>query len=105
MRSHFEKETAEVYISRYMLSDFNVPWEVDEWFNRNIGVGPREGKSLILWGPTRVGKTQLARVLGVHWYINVDWDVNQIRGDVQYGILDDMDVKQFKYWKAFIWCQ
>ena len=104
LRAHYEKKDPK-YVSRYKFSDFVIPDEVINWISDNIGKEERDCRSLILWGPTRMGKTQLARAIGSHWYINLDWDVTQIRKDVDYGVIDDMVISQFKYWKAFLGCQ
>ena len=103
LRAHYEKKDPK-YVSRYNCSDFMIPDKVLNWIMENIGKKDRECRSLILWGPTRLGKTQLARAIGDHWYIHTDWDVTQIRNDVLYGVIDDMVISQFKYWKAFLGC-
>jgi len=104
LRAHYEHQS-EKFQSRYRLFDFNIPREIECWADSNIGKKDREGRSIILWGATRLGKTQLARCLGDHWYINADWDVNQVSGDVDYGIIDDIPVSLFRYWKQFLGCQ
>ena len=89
---HYNRKAPFVYKSRYELHDFNVPLKVMDWVDSNLGRKERDCKSLVLWGPTRVGKTQLARVFGDHWYMNVDWDVMQVRSEALYGVIDDFDV-------------
>ncbi len=104
LRYHYEKKDPK-FVSRYKAQDFIIPDEVMSWIEKNVGKIERECRSLIIWGPSRMGKTQLARVIGDHWYINTDWDVTQVRNDVDYGIIDDMVISQFKYWKSFLGCQ
>lgn len=59
---------------------------------------PRErtGKSIWMYGPTRMGKTQLARSLGLHWYMQGMWNLDQYTDEADYGVIDDFDWDQFK---------
>lgn len=55
----------------------------------------RDGKSLWLYGPSRLGKTQLARSLGRHWYMQGMWNIDQYSDEAEYGVIDDFDWEQF----------
>ena len=105
LMSHYEKKPKK-YVSVFEKGSFILPMEVECWIDEYVfGDVCLRPKSLILWGPTRLGKTQLARSIGEHWYMNWDWDVSQVREDVKYGIVDDMDIKKFPYWKPLLGCQ
>lgn len=54
-------------------------------------------RSLWLHGPSRYGKTVLARSLGIHWYMNGGWNVDNLDDDADYGVLDDLTWDQLKY--------
>lgn len=45
-----------------------------------------------LWfvGPSRMGKTALARSIGEHWYIGGTWNMDKLNDDAKYGVLDDI---------------
>lgn len=69
--------------------------------------------SLILWGPTKHGKTDLARHIGRHFHAGNDWSLDEILSigldNIDYGILDDIDwdhdlLKGSRY-KAWLGCQ
>lgn len=47
-------------------------------------------KTLILWGPTRTGKSLLARALGKHMYHSGKFNINVCTTDVDYAIFDDL---------------
>jgi len=55
-----------------------------------------------MWGVTGTGKTEFARSIDTHWYINADWDVSRMNEDAKYGVIDDITSKHFKYWKPFL---
>lgn len=54
-------------------------------------------KSLWIHGPSRLGKTVLARSLGTHWYMGGGWNVKNFDDDADYGVLDDLTWDQLKY--------
>jgi len=105
LQSHYERKV-KPYGNVYSSSSFLLPMEVQDWVDKYVGVDSlSRPKSLVLWGPTRLGKTEFARSIGAHWYINWDWDVSQVHNEVKYGVIDDMDIKKFGYWKPFLGCQ
>ncbi len=62
------------------------------------GAGPRGNrKSLWMHGPSRLGKTMLARSLGTHWYMGGGWNVDNFDDTAEYGVLDDLTWDQLKY--------
>lgn len=54
-------------------------------------------KSLWMHGPSRLGKTVLARSLGTHWYMGGGWNVKNFDDDADYGVMDDLTWDQLKY--------
>lgn len=62
------KRTVEEYVSPYPC--FNPPNECSNWVEQHLRGGRERPKSLILCGPTRLGKTEWARSLGTHMYFN-----------------------------------
>lgn len=63
-----------------------------------MGVGVRgERRSLWLWGPSRMGKTCMARSLGTHWYMNGQWNVECYDDAAQYGVLDDISWESLRF--------
>ena len=102
LKMHYEKKLPFKYVPKYDMNSFIVPVEVQNWIDKYVHGEYERPKSLILWGPTRMGKTKLARSIGEHWYMNTDWDVTQINEDVQYGVIDDIASEKFMYWKAFL---
>lgn len=89
------------------LSDFNnVPTQCLEWYLTNVvNPQPERPKSLILYGPTRLGKTEWARALGRHVYFNGMFNLDDWDNDAQYAIFDDMDWKYFINWKCWLGAQ
>ena len=62
--------------------------------------------SLILWGPTKLGKTIWARSLGNHSYFNTVINFDQYDPDCDYAIFDDIGgFKFFPSYKAWLGCQ
>lgn len=61
--------------------------------------------SLILHGPTRLGKTQWARSLGRHIYMQGMFNADNLDPDATYAIFDDIVFEEFKSWKQWLGCQ
>lgn len=75
--------------------------DVDEGFGER---GDR--KSLWLYGPSRMGKTVLARSLGLHWYMNQAWNVECYSDAASYGVLDDIEWPALqRYYKGLLGLQ
>lgn len=63
-----------------------------------VGRGERgDRKSLWIHGPSRLGKTVLARSLGTHWYMGGGWNIENFDDEAEYGVLDDLTWDQLKY--------
>lgn len=73
----------------------------------SVGFGDRgTRKSLWLYGGSRMGKTDLARSLGVHWYMNGAWNVEGYSDAATYGILDDIEWPSLqRYYKGLLGLQ
>lgn len=78
-------------------------------FLQDVRQGPAlrgDRKSLWLYGPSRMGKTVLARSLGTHWYMMSAWNVEAYDDDADYGVLDDIEwVALQRYYKGMLGCQ
>lgn len=77
---------------------------LDDWVERNVRHPTAgRGKSLILWGPTRLGKTLWSRSLGPHAYYGGLYSQDEpITEETQYAIFDDFGglkyVPNYKFW-------
>lgn len=100
--------------SEYTLDDFNIPQDIQEWYNENIKTKPSRPKSLILIGETGTGKTSMMRLFGKHVYWLEQKNLNLWSDDAEYIIFDDFKwiyrrgeyfSNRFDSFKAFIGCQ
>lgn len=67
---------------------------------------PERPKSLVLIGPSRIGKTQWARSLGSHAYVATTWDLSSFDSPFSYVVFDDVPWTNFAHYaKAFFGCQ
>jgi len=70
--------------------------------NHFLFLGERR-KSLILWGPSRMGKTIWARSLGKHAYFGGLFSLDESLEGVQYAVFDDLQggfefFHSYKFW-------
>lgn len=66
----------------------------------------RRTKSIWLYGPSRTGKTSLARSIGRHVYMGNTWNVDLMTDDADYLVLDDIDFEKWGWqMKALLGCQ
>lgn len=79
--------------------------ELDEWVRDNLeGYQPgRRGRSLVLVGASRLGKTMWARSLGTHAYFGGLFCLDEFKEDVDYAVFDDMQgglefFHAYKFW-------
>lgn len=97
-----------VYESPYTIADFPfVPPEFTDWISEYF-VQPRKPRplSMVLIGPTRCGKTALARSLGRHMYFNTMVDFKNGWDDsVEYAIFDDFGFEFIPNKKCFFGAQ
>lgn len=75
-----------------------IPNAVQQWRSENIGIKDRP-ISLCLVGPSRRGKTKLARSLGKHHYImGKAMGPTAVHPDAEYIIFDDCGWKGWRDW-------
>lgn len=85
--------------------EFKVPTPLDDWVNTNLFPSPERPKCLVLIGPTRLGKTEWARSLGVHTYWN-NYVTAEVTPGARYAVVDDMEnFDRFTGRKAMFGCQ
>lgn len=88
-KKHF-METKLPYVSPF--TTFVLPGLLSDWLSTEFHSDKRRKKSLILIGPSKLGKTEWARSLGHHMYFNHmanfkdDWD-----DSANYIIFDDFE--------------
>lgn len=71
---------------------------VSDWSLTSIYLGRK--KSLVLWGPSRTGKTLWARSLGKHAYFGGLFCLDEPIDDALYAVFDDMQ-GGLGYWHAY----
>ncbi|ATG71331.1 replication associated protein [Gopherus associated genomovirus 1] len=90
------------------LSTANFP-ELAAWVSHNLEGLEHPGKrrSLVLYGPTRLGKTLWARSLGRHAYFGGLFSLDEDVSDVDYAVFDDMQggIKFFHSYKFWLGAQ
>ena len=82
------------------LTDFvEIPDEIQAFIDdlRDHILGERDMKSLWLYGNTRLGKTQLARSLGIHCYMQGIWNLSCLSDNVSYAVFDDIAFTSIEY--------
>lgn len=69
-------------------------------------IGKRQ-QSLILWGPTRMGKTLWARSIGKHAYFGGLFSMGEPIDDAKYAVFDDIQggLEYFPSYKFWLGCQ
>jgi len=94
------KDAQRIYPDDFVLSDLTQ--EQEDFLNDFVvrlgtrDIRNRDGMSIWMYGPSRMGKTQLARSLGLHWYMQGMWSLDEYSDDADYGVIDDFDWEQFK---------
>lgn len=96
------------YVNPFPPNSFNqVPQEMNQWAINNVvdsAARPDRPFSIIIEGPSRVGKTVWARSLGPHNYLCGHLDLNSkvFSNDVWYNVIDNVNPNYLKHWKEFI---
>lgn len=78
-----------------------VPQEMRDWVANELPKTDRP-KTLVVWGPSRTGKTSWARSHGSHSYLNNAWSVKEVDNAKDYIIFDDVDFEHFHSWQPFL---
>lgn len=105
LQAHYGKKIP-AWMSHYSEDQFIVMRQMKCWVDgmRSLDIVGRK-RSLILIGPSRTGKTEWARCLGSHFYMNGYWNMGCYRAEAEYGIFDDIEYGTFKYFKQFMGSQ
>ena len=105
----FQKPPAP-YQNPFSQQTYTVPNELQQWAQDNVmdsAARPIRPKSIIIEGPSRIGKTLWARSLGPHNYLCGHVDLNQkvFSNNSWYNVIDDVSPKYLKHWREFIGAQ
>ena len=73
---------------------------VDTYINTTEDI--HRPKSLVLWGPSRIGKTEWARSLGYHSYFQGMFNLEEMKEDCDYVVFDDVPGKYFPSYKQWL---
>ncbi|QCQ85188.1 replication-associated protein [Finch associated genomovirus 9] len=95
------------YVSEH--ANFVVPDVMNQWFQENVvssSAAPEPGRprSLCLIGESGLGKTEWARSLGSHFYMNLLFNLDEylaVKDTALYGVLDDIDIEYFPNYKGW----
>lgn len=81
-----------------------LPEVLQLWVADNLRADPKpyRPRSLILYGPTRLGKTLWARSLGQHCYFNGMFNLDDYNSAATYAVFDDIEWKYFPNKKQFL---
>ncbi|CBY85120.1 Replication-associated protein [Sweet potato leaf curl Uganda virus-[Uganda:Kampala:2008]] len=100
-----------VYSSPFSLSSFNnVPDIISEWAAENVmdsAARPDRPISIVIEGPSRIGKTVWARSLGPHNYLcgHLDLSPKVYSNSAWYNVIDDVNPQYLKHFKEFMGAQ
>lgn len=99
------------YVPRY-LEFANIPPLCLHWVDNELHGGKERPLALVLVGESRTGKTEWARSLGKHMYMNAGFNLSIWDPDADYIVIDDFDVdpevpleRAFRNWKQFFGAQ
>lgn len=77
-----------LYESPYVFTEARVPRPLRDFIPHMATPGRKT--ALVLWGPSRMGKTAWARSLGRHNYWKGGLNINNYDADASYHIFDDL---------------
>lgn len=101
-KMHLPSTTLTPYEAR-PLNTFLTPPQLTAWIDQMVGERPL---SLVLFGPTRLGKTDWARAVGPHMYFNGMFDLSAWSDNAAYAVFDDFDDwAQWRSWKQWLGAQ
>lgn len=103
----FLKQKSETYSynPRFALSSFSLsPTSYNFLFTwgqsvTHMTIGDRQAcKSLWFYGNSMLGKSALARSIGIHWYMQGAWNLSKISDKPNiYGVIDDVPWETLRY--------
>ncbi|KAJ2974197.1 hypothetical protein NUW54_g11928 [Trametes sanguinea] len=82
----------------------HVPREMREWVETEFKKTDRP-KSLVVYGPTRLGKTEWARSLGKHNFQSGLFNLDEFDESADYIVLDDISMQFFPSYKSWLGAQ
>lgn len=88
------------YDPRRNLDDFAyIPEPVVSWMQdlAKHNRGERDMRALWIWGPSRLGKTELACSIGKHCYMQGVWNIKNISDTASYAVFDDFAWSSLAY--------
>ncbi|ACJ54759.1 Rep [Sweet potato leaf curl Lanzarote virus] len=100
-----------VYSSPFSSSSFNaVPDIISDWAAENVmdsAARPDRPISIVIEGPSRIGKTVWARSLGPHNYLcgHLDLSPKVYSNSAWYNVIDDVNPQYLKHFKEFMGAQ
>nr|ADZ96565.1 C1 [Sweet potato golden vein associated virus] len=100
-----------VYSSPFSISSFNaVPDIISDWAAENVmdsAARPDRPISIVIEGPSRIGKTVWARSLGPHNYLcgHLDLSPKVYSNSAWYNVIDDVNPQYLKHFKEFMGAQ
>nr|QWQ56340.1 replication associated protein [Sweet potato leaf curl virus] len=100
-----------VYSSPFSISSFNnVPDIISHWAAENVmdaAARPDRPISIVIEGPSRIGKTVWARSLGPHNYLcgHLDLSPKVYSNSAWYNVIDDVNPQYLKHFKEFMGAQ
>lgn len=97
----FKKARIE-YVPRWTEFPF-LPEDCLHWAEHQL---PNKDRALclVMWGPTRLGKTEWARSLGKHIYWRNNVNLDEWDDDAEYLVIDDIDFKWLPAPKSYLTC-
>ncbi|BAG68461.1 AC1 protein [Sweet potato leaf curl virus] len=100
-----------VYSSPFSSSSFNaVPDIISDWAAENVmdsAARPDRPISIVIEGPSRIGKTVWARSLGPHNYLcgHLDLSPKVYSNSAWYNVIDDVNPQYLKHFKEYMGAQ
>ena len=92
------------YVPRYPADSFKIPDAIKDWLDSDFHLTNR-ARALILIGGTRLGKTEWARSLGNHIYMQGAFNLDKWKDDADYNVLDDLKWKYIPNAKQLLCCK
>ncbi|GKV53791.1 hypothetical protein SLEP1_g60305, partial [Rubroshorea leprosula] len=91
---------------------FGDDWSVSRYsplpppFGVKLKDGQHRVRSLVIIGPSKLGKSLVARSFGTHNYFQGEWNIEQFNPDATYNVFDDIEkgLDGFNF-RAFLGCQ